>query len=170
MAAVAEASCRMLPARFGQPSLRFAGRKAASPAQEPSWISQARFCVPSFGLTCRRAAMSIFMASKVDPPNVAQLCEKARLTLAPEEVRCLILVTNLVTHALALPQTVSRSRSARSWTDSLDMAFSGTCYVPFFSFLIVVLSSAFRQFFLQNNMIGYLIGNQEIDIAFSRAK
>jgi aspartyl-tRNA(Asn)/glutamyl-tRNA(Gln) amidotransferase subunit C len=38
------------------------------------------------GIPTKRAAMSTCMASKVEPPNIAHLCEKARLSLTPQEV------------------------------------------------------------------------------------
>jgi hypothetical protein len=42
--------------------------------------------LPSIYRSSRRAATTTCAASKVDPPNLANLCEKARLTLTPEEV------------------------------------------------------------------------------------
>lgn len=62
MAGVVSCSCKVLPSRLG---------------------------LPSIYLSSRRAATTTCTASKVEPPNVAHLCEKARLTVSPEEViRC----------------------------------------------------------------------------------
>ncbi|KAG0561023.1 hypothetical protein M758_9G034100 [Ceratodon purpureus] len=60
MAGVVQGSCKMLPSRLRLPSIFRLSRSAAT-------------------TTCA--------ASKVDPPNIAHLCEKARLTLSPEEVK-----------------------------------------------------------------------------------
>ena len=61
MAGVVQSTCKLLPSRFR---------------------------LPSIYLSSRRAATTTCTASKVDPPNIANLCEKARLTLTPEEVLC----------------------------------------------------------------------------------
>lgn len=60
--------------------------------QFPSRMLTCRFRVPAICISRGRAALSTCMASKVDLPNVSQLCEKARLSLTPEEVNYSLIV------------------------------------------------------------------------------
>lgn len=60
--------------------------------QFPSRMLTCRFRVPAICISRGRAALSTCMASKVDLPNVSQLCEKARLSLTPEEVNDSLIV------------------------------------------------------------------------------
>ena len=45
----------------------------------------------------QRLTTTTCAASKVEPPNVAHLCEKARLTLTPEEVQTSLDLTAIFT-------------------------------------------------------------------------